>query len=99
MSRKAITDPLVEEGIQWRETSPQHEAVFLKLSQRLSPWRSHSGNQLLRAIQAPSGRCQFLRVSLALGGLALAAGTFLRLERAGLALPCDLYTCTAERRF
>ncbi|HBN8289753.1 FecR family protein [Pseudomonas aeruginosa] len=124
MSRKAIADPLVEEGIQWmvrlqsgeisheelqalehwRGASPQHEAVFLKLSQRLSPlrdspWRSHSGDQLLRAMQAPSGRRQFLRVSLALGGLALVAGTFLRLERAGLALPGDLYTGTAERRF
>lgn len=88
----------------WRSASSQHEAVFLKLSQGLSPlrdspWRSQSGDQLLRAIQAPSGRRQFLRVSLALGGLALAAGTLLRLEQAGLALPGDLYTGTAERRF
>ena len=87
----------------WLSTSPRHEAAFQKISQGLSPlrespWRSRSGDQLLSAMRAPSGRRQFLRASLALAGLALAAGAILRVERAGLALPGDLYTGTGERR-
>lgn len=59
----------------WLSTSPRHEAAFQKISQGLSPlrespWRSRSGDQLLSAMRAPSGRRQFLRASLALAGLA-----------------------------
>jgi transmembrane sensor len=87
----------------WRALSTRHEQAFQQLTGGLeqvqaSPWRNRPGGQLLRAIEVPSSRRQFVRNSLAVAGLALGVGLIGRLSTAGLALPGDLYTATAERR-
>lgn len=87
----------------WRGASALHEQVFQQLASGLqqvqaSPWRERSGQQLLQAVSAPSSRRHFLRGSAGVLGVLLGVGLIGRLSNAGLVLPGDIYTGTAERR-
>lgn len=87
----------------WCGLSARHREAFEQLAGGLgqikeSPWRARPQGQLLRAIGQPSGRRAFLRNSLCLAGLGVGALAVSRWGGAGLALPGDYTTGTAERR-
>ncbi|MCW2294945.1 transmembrane sensor [Pseudomonas sp. BIGb0408] len=88
--------------IAWQNSHPTHVQVFQRLADNLGLLRREpllrlSDEQVLRTINTPSSRRDFLRGSLAVVG-AVALGTLgLHLNRTGLVLPGDLYTATGER--
>ncbi|GIZ10619.1 DUF4880 domain-containing protein [Pseudomonas sp. NCCP-436] len=97
-----ISEDERQKFIAWHSSHPTHPHVFQRLNDNLGlvlrePLLRLSDEQVLRTLNAPSSRRNFLRGSLA-GVGAVGLGLLgLHLNRTGLALPGDLYTATAER--
>lgn len=96
-------DPRREaEFIEWQSQTPEHARCIAQLNEKLgfiqaSALRDLSTNQLQRALSVPSSRRQFLRGTLAVSTIAIAAGLFTRLGSTGFSWPGDLYTGIGER--
>lgn len=102
MNSGAVTPQLEAQFIAWQRSSPEHARCLEELTRKLSGLRHSalgglSTAQMKSTLEAPSSRRQFLRNTLALGAVAVAATTLWRGGSAGFAWPGDLYTGVAER--
>ncbi|TBU85648.1 FecR family protein [Phytopseudomonas dryadis] len=87
----------------WCAANPRNAQTLQRLQNGLAPLtdaklRQLPGDELLKIVQAPSSRRQFLRSGLALLGIGATGALLERIARVGPALPGDLYTEIGERR-
>ncbi|TBU88671.1 iron dicitrate transport regulator FecR [Stutzerimonas kirkiae] len=86
----------------WCAASPRNAQTLQRLRNGLAPLASTElrqlpGDELLKIVQAPSSRRQFLRGGSTLLGLGASGALLERIARVGPALPGDLYTGIGER--